>query len=106
MRLLRLLVVGAATAAAAALAAGIYVLYNQTRLVELMLAQISERTGLKIVISSAHLAFHSHLIVILEKPRVLKDGGEVARLRQIRAVLSYHALVYRNGLPLYELSLY
>lgn len=75
-------------------------IHNQNRLIALVLTRIDTRTGMKIVPASSRLALSSHLIVVLEKPTVLMDGKEVATLERVRAVISYHALLFTNGLPL------
>jgi AsmA-like C-terminal region len=80
-------------------------IHNQGRLIALVLARIDARTGMKVVPASSRLALSSHLIVVLEKPKVLLDGKEVATLERIRAVVSYHALLFTDGLPLHALAL-
>src|SRR5260370_6874546 len=51
------------------------------------------------------LSLRSHMTVFLERPTVFFNGKEVARLRDIRTVINYHALIFRNGLPLRALGL-
>ncbi len=82
-----------------------YAIHNQARLVGIALAAIDERTGLSITPANSRLIFRNHLVVLLEHPRVTMGGREVAHLADIRAVVSYHALLYQNGLPLYALIL-
>ncbi|MGH7917517.1 MAG: hypothetical protein ACREQE_08620, partial [Candidatus Binataceae bacterium] len=75
------------------------------RLVRLVLGRIERRTGYKIVIAGSRLSFNSHLDVILKRPRVFKDGAELATLDDIKAVVSYHTILTARGLPLHALVL-
>ncbi len=79
-------------------------LHDQARLVRVVLARIYVETGYNIVPSGARLAFHSHLIVTLEKPTIYLDGNEVARVDDLRAVVRYHTIFHSSGLPLYMLA--
>lgn len=105
MRIFRILMAALLLALVGAGAVAWYAIHNQARLVEIALAAIDERTGLEITPASSRLIFRNHLVVLLEHPRVMMGGREVARLADIRAVISYHALLYQNGLPLYALML-
>ncbi len=78
----------------------LFVYRNQDRLVKLMLARVDAGTGLHIAIASSSLEFRSHLVVLLEEPRIFRGGIEVARLKRVVARVSYHNLIYRQGLPL------
>lgn len=76
------------------------VIHNQTRLVEAVLRHIEERTGYQIAATGTRLGFGVHLNLLLTRPRVLQAGSEMVTADSIRVVVSYHALVWNNGLPL------
>lgn len=81
-----------------------FVIYrNRDRLVTLMLARVDASTGLHIAIAGSHLELRSHLVVMLDEPRIFRQGVEVARLQSVAAWLSYHNLIYSQGLPLHLL---
>jgi len=82
---------------------GLVVYHNRHRLVTLMLARVDSSTGLRIAIAGSHLELRSHLVVILDEPRIFRQGIEVARLRRVTAWLSYHNLIHAQGLPLHLL---
>ena len=105
MRWLRLALLFAAFLVLLLILAGYIAYRNQDRLVKLVLDRIEARSGFGIAIASAGLSFNSHLVVILEKPRILNKGVEIAHFDELRAVISYHALLYTNGLPLFSLAL-
>src|SRR5216684_1399686 len=105
MRFLRVLV---AVLMLAIIASGVAItlaLRNQKEIVAAVLAQINQRTGINIVPAGMQLSLRSHMTVFLERPTVFFNGKEVARLRDIRTVINYHALIFRNGLPLRALGL-
>ena len=79
--------------------------HNQDRLIQLVLSRIHAETGYNIVPSGARLALRSHLVVLLEKPRIYLNGVEVAQVDDLRAVIGFHAIFNSNGLPLYALAL-
>jgi AsmA-like protein len=81
------------------------VIRNQAAIAQIALGRIHERTGLDIQITGTRIALGSHLVVVLEHPRVLSSGVEIARLKDIRAVLGYRAILRHNGLPLHRLVL-
>ncbi len=80
-------------------------LYNQQRLVAAVLREVSRRTGVEIASETSRLEFRSHLIVILERPRVVAQAREVATMARLRAAVSYHSILFTHGLPLYALTL-
>jgi len=84
---------------------GVFLYRNQDRLVKLMLARVGDATGLNISIAASSLEFRSHLVLLLEEPRVYHDGIEVLRLKRVVAWVSYHNLIHRQGLPLRRLAL-
>ena len=105
MRLLRILVASLSLAIIVAGTTALVAWRNQARLVGAVLARIDSETGYNIVPAGARLAFRSHLVVLLEKPKIYLKAVEVARADDLRAVVRYHAIFNSNGLPLYELAL-
>ncbi len=81
------------------------VVRNQSKIAEIALARIYNRTGLAIRIAGTRVGLGTHLVVILEQPRVAANGVEMATLDDIRAVLSYGAIFRNSGLPLAQLVL-
>lgn len=105
MRFLRVLIAALMLAIIAAGVAITLALRNQKEIVAAVLAQINQRTGINIVPAAMQLSLRSHMTIILVRPAVFFNGKEVARLRDIRTVINYHALIFRNGLPLRALGL-
>jgi hypothetical protein len=100
MRLVRAAAIALLLLAALLSAAVAVALRNQARLISLVLQHIQQQTGYQIVASSGGLQFGPHLIVLLEHPIIQHDGRELIRSERIRVYLSYHALIWGNGLPL------
>jgi hypothetical protein len=73
---------------------------NRDRLVRLMLARVDAATGTHIAIAGSSVELRSHLVVLLDQPRIFRDGVEVAHLKRLVAWVSYHNLIYSQGLPL------
>lgn len=105
MRVARILIVAALLLIVAVGVVATLALRHQTRLVRMVLAQINSRTGFDIKINKSRLAFHEHLVLILVQPRVFSKGREIARARDIRAVIGYHSLIYTSGLPLHAIEI-
>ena len=105
MKVLRVLASGLLLVLAAAGGGLWYVARHQNQLVSFVLAQVGQRTGLRIETSGTRLGIGARLVVVLEGPRVLIDHHEAAQLGAVRAVFSYWALLHRTGLPLYALVL-
>jgi len=80
-----------------------YAAQHQSQLVGLMLAQVRRSSGLQIESAGSRLGLGTHLVVVLEHPRLIVDHQVAARLSSIRAVFNYGALMHRRGLPLYSL---
>jgi AsmA-like C-terminal region len=78
---------------------------NQDRVVRYVLAQIHERTGLQIAVAGAHIHFQSHLVIELDEPTVVSGEHELVKVSSARAVISYHSILFTNGMPLYSLVL-
>ncbi|MGC1677454.1 MAG: AsmA-like C-terminal domain-containing protein [Candidatus Binataceae bacterium] len=105
MRILRLatIVILSIVVLAAAGAVGVYV--NRARLVDAMLTAVKNRTGLEIAASASHIRLRNHLVIELDDPHVVSGSHELVKLSQIRATISYHALLFSRGMPLYGLTL-
>ena len=100
MRLVRAAAIALLSLAVLLSAAVAIAMRNQARLISLVLQHIQQQTGYQIVASSARLHFGAHLVVLLEHPSIQHDGRELIRSERIRVYLSYHALIWSNGLPL------
>ena len=87
----------------AAGAVGVYL--NRARLVDTMLAAVKSRTGLEIAASASHIRLRDHLVIDLDDPHVVSGSHELVKLSRIRATISYHALLFSRGMPLYGLTL-
>ena len=105
MKLLRVLIGGLLLVFAAMGAVLWYVAQHENELVNLILAQVGERTGLLVETSGIRLGLGTRLVVVLERARVIVDRRETARLGAMRAVFSYGAILHRTGLPLFALVL-
>ena len=105
MRAVRLTAYTLLILTAALVTAVVVIARNQRQIAEFALAQIHDRTGLEIQITGTRMGFGTHLTVVLANPRVVYSGKELARLDDIRAALSYRAIVHNYGLPLYRLTL-
>lgn len=78
----------------------VVVIHNQNRLINAVLRHIEQRTGYGITAADSHLHFGVHLNVVLDRPSVLHAGRELVNCKKIRVLVSYHALIWNNGLPL------
>lgn len=105
MRILRLaaIVLLSIVVLAAAGAVGVYL--NRARLVDAMLTAVKKRTGLEIAAASSHLRLRNHLVIELDDPHVVSGSHEIVKLSRVEATISYHALLFSRGLPLYGLTL-
>jgi hypothetical protein len=81
------------------------VLENQERLVGAVLASVRTRTGVDIAPRAARLRLGGHVHIVLDQPRISRDGHELARLESLTAIVTYHSLLFSAGLPLYALKL-
>ncbi len=100
MRLLRAAAIGLLLLAALVCGSAAVVLHNQARLISLVLRRIQQSSGYQIIASGERLHFGPHLSVLLDHPRILHGGQELIRSERVRVYLSYHALIWNNGLPL------
>jgi hypothetical protein len=105
MKFARILVASLMVLVILAGSAAVIAWHNQDRLIQLVLSRIQAQTGYNIVPARIRLALRSHLVVVLENPRVYLNGTEVAQVDDLRAVIGIHAIFSRNGLPLYALAL-
>ncbi|HZP46442.1 MAG TPA: AsmA-like C-terminal region-containing protein [Candidatus Binataceae bacterium] len=105
MRAVRLLLYAVALLAMVIASAFMLAIRNEDRIAGLILARIHDRTGVDVRVSRTRLGISSKLVVILEHPEIFADGHQVARLTDIRAVLSFSAILRNHGLPVERLVL-
>jgi len=100
MKLLRAAAI--ALLAALALVLGLVgaVMHNQAAVVSLVLRHVQERTGYQILAADSRLRFGVHLNVVLDHASIRHDGQELFSSERVHVILSYHALIWSNGLPL------
>jgi hypothetical protein len=78
---------------------------NPDRILKFVLDRVQAASGVEIVPSGGHIDIRRHLVVVLNNPRVIAGGHEAARAKRVEAVVSYHSLVFDNGLPLFLLTI-
>jgi hypothetical protein len=105
MKALRFIAYGLLLMVAAFATAVVAVVRNQDKIAEIALAIIHQRTGFEVRITGTRMGFGTHFVMVLEHPRVLAGGVEVATVDDIRAVLSLRAILHSSGLPLARLVL-
>jgi hypothetical protein len=105
VKALRFVAYGLLLIVAAFTTAVIVVVRNQDKIAEIALAIIHQRTGFEVRITGTRMGFGTHFVMVLEHPRVMAGGVEVATLDDIRAVLSLRAILHNSGLPLARLVL-
>ncbi len=105
MRIVRIVVPIVIALAVLAGTATALLVENQERLIGAVLASVRARTGVDIVPRAARLRLGGHLHLILDQPRISRDGHEIARLDSLTAIVTYHSLLFSSGLPLYALKL-
>lgn len=105
MRILRLaaIVFLSIVVVLAAGAVGVYL--NRARLVDAMLAAVKNRTGIQIAAGASHIHLRNHLVIELDDPHAVSGSHELVKLSRVEATISYHALLFSHGLPLYGLTL-
>src|SRR5580692_7995695 len=88
------------------LACGVTLIYfNQHRVIVAVLSSIKNQTGVEIISPHGSLEVRDHLIVVLERPRVLTGGHEIVAMDRIRAVVNFRSILFSHGLPLHDLVL-
>src|SRR5215469_2145848 len=80
-------------------------LASRDRLMRVVLQGVEERTGYRITTGPTHIRFSSHLILEFDHPKVSRDGRQILKIDALRAVVSYHSIIFRRGMPLYSLVL-
>jgi len=100
MKVLRLAAIALTIICLALAIAGAIALHNQARLIAMVLNRVQQRTGYELAAENARLRFGTHLNVIFEHPSIRRDGRELMRSERVRVLVSYHALVWNQGLPL------
>lgn len=103
MKLVRIAAISVLVLAFLAMVGAGVALHYQNQLVAAVLREVSRRSGVQIVAESSQLEFRNHLIIVLERARVLSQAGEIASMDRLTAAISYHAIFYNSGLPLYAL---
>lgn len=71
----------------------------------LIVARVAAQTDLQITAASTTASFWGHLRVRFEQPRILREGHEICRLRELTLIFSYHALLFSHGLPMLAMHL-
>lgn len=104
MRLLRIAAVLAAALLLVLVGCVLLAYLNQGRIVAYVLDGVQKRSGIRIEPRSSHIELQSHLVVVLEHPRVFLPRGETITFSRIRAVLNYHLIIVGHGLPVYTLE--
>ncbi len=105
MRLIvRIVLIVAAFVAALFLSAAVLIYLNQHRIVIAVLGSVKQQTGIDIIPAAAHLYLTDHLIVELDRPRVMSGNHELVELKKIRALVNFRT-ISTHGLPLRELDL-
>jgi len=104
MRLVRIAALFALIVAVMIGASAALIAVNQSRIVVYVLASVRNRTGVDIIPRASSVRLGTHLIVDLEQPQVIANGHEIVKLKSLRALISYHSIFVRSGLPLYRLT--
>ena len=104
MRLVRIAALSALIVAAVLGASAALIVVNQSRIVVGVLASVRNRTGVDIIPRASSVHLGTHLIVVLDQPQVIANGHEIVNLKSLRAIVSYHSIFVRSGLPLYRLT--
>src|SRR5215469_11458721 len=80
-------------------------LASRDRLMRVVLQGVEERSGYRITTGPTHIRFSSHLILEFDHPKVSRDGRQILKIDALRAVVSYHSIIFARGMPLYSLVL-
>src|ERR1017187_2346188 len=104
MRLVRIAALCALIVAVVLGASAALIIVNQSRIVGDVLASVRKRTGVDIIPRAISVHLGTHLIVVLDQPQVIANGHEIVKLKSLRAIISYHSIFVRSGLPLYRLT--
>jgi hypothetical protein len=83
----------------------IALLANKDRLMQVVLRGVEERTGYRITTGPTHIRLSSHLILEFAHPEISREGRKILRIDTLRAVVSYHSILFSQGMPLYSLVL-
>ncbi len=79
--------------------------YYQTYLANILIARFKARSGLQLIPERSSFRFSTHLVIRLDRPRVLDRNQQILELNRIELACSYHALLFEGGLPLYSIVL-
>ena len=80
-------------------------LANKDRLIQAVLQGVEQRTGYRITTGPTHIRVSSHLILEFDHPQLSREGRQILRIDTLRAVVSYHSILFTRGMPLYSLVL-
>ncbi len=83
----------------------IALLANKDRLMQVVLRGVEERTGYRITTGPTHIRVSSHLILEFDHPEISRDGRQILKIDTLRAVVTYHSILFSQGMPLYSLVL-
>ncbi len=104
MRLVRIGALSALIVAAVLGVSAALIAVNQSRIVVYVLASVRNRTGVDIIPRASSVHLGTHLTVVLDQPQVIANGHEIVKLKSLRALVSYHSILFSSGLPLYRLT--
>ena len=104
MRLVRIAALSALIVAVVLGGSAVLIAVNQSRIVGYVLASVRNRTGVDIIPRASSVHLGTHLTVVLDQPQVIANGHEIVKLKSLRALVSYHSIFVRSGLPLYRLT--
>lgn len=79
--------------------------YYQDRIADYVIRQVEQSSGLKLSAARSWLRLSTHLVIVFEDARAADAKGELFRSRTAQLLFSYHALIWRGGLPLYAVVL-
>jgi hypothetical protein len=105
MRILRLAAISLLVLAVLLCGAAVALIANQDKIMRRVIDGVQQRTGYDITVSATHIHFSSHLILEFDNPHVSKDQHELAKVKSLRALVSYHRLIFSQGMPLFSLVL-
>jgi hypothetical protein len=80
-------------------------LANRDRLIQAVLEGVQERTGYRITTGPTHIRISNHLILEFDRPEISREGRQILKIDKLRAVVSYHSILFNRGMPLYSLVL-
>ncbi len=104
MRLVRIAALSGLIVAAVLGVSAALIAVNQSRIVVYVLASVRTSPGVDIIPPARSVHIGTHLTVVLDQPQVIANGHEIVKLKSLRALVSYHSILFSSGLPLYRLT--